>query len=139
MNIRKNLHLGQFTPEMPGKVNVGVCEMRKLSRALWDSFTRTVLTLSLGNTKKQRCFSPLPQHPIKVWLAFLICLFATKHRSGSVQLECWLQVRAMVPHSSSVPPHTSEVPHTPRSEAGHPLLPLHFSQGATLTKHGSRQ
>lgn len=142
------LYLGQLTAEMSEKVNVVVCEMRELSRDLWgDSFPAgqslhpgwAIPNKMARADLNQQSFSSHPQHPIEVWFVVLTCLFARKHRLQSVQLECWLAGQGTLPHSSSVPPCSSEVPHNPGARLDTHCSHCISSPGATLTKLDSWQ
>lgn len=79
MNIRKkmqSLYLRQFTGEMQEKVNVGVCNMKKLSRSLWWDSLAVGRSLHPGGAirnnparadlSQQRCLTPLPRHSTEV-------------------------------------------------------------------------
>lgn len=133
---------------MPEKVNVGVCEMRKLSRApWWGSFTAGQSlppvwaipnNMARADLTQQRYFSPLPQHPIEVWSVFLICLFATEHGLRSAKLECWLAGQGhgapvqLCPHMHpGGAPHTQQwcwTPTAPTALFPQELLQLNMTQ-----------
>lgn len=73
---------------MQEKINMSVCEMRKLSRAFWcDSFTAGQSlhpvwaipnNMARAGLNQQRCFSPLPQAPLRFDLRFDLRLFCYK-------------------------------------------------------------